>query len=102
MLSNFNEWLQFHIDILEKRRLPFFIWSFGLFSAFLGMTIYENILFKLNNSILFSKLVVDNIDTLKHGLWIVPLIILLFFWFIGLTIHKSNIREIFGLKNKYS
>ena len=102
MLSNFNEWLQFHIDILEKRSLPFFIWSFGLISAFLGMITYEYFLFRLNNSIFLSKLFINYIDTLKQGLWFVPLIILLIFWFIGLTIHKSNIREMFDLKNKYS
>uniref|UniRef100_UPI001BB46CD6 hypothetical protein n=1 Tax=Acinetobacter baumannii TaxID=470 RepID=UPI001BB46CD6 len=55
---------------------------------------YENLVTKLYNSI-FSKLIVDNIDLLRHGLWIVPLVILLFFWEVGLAQHKKNINKMF-------
>lgn len=64
--------------------------------AYLGIIIYETILTRLYNSI-FHNLIVDNIDILKQGLWVVPLIVFLFFWQIGLDQHKKNIQKIFNL-----
>lgn len=94
MLSKFTDWLEFHVEVLERKKLPFFIWSFGMFMACIGIVAYENLVTRLYNSI-FSKLIVDNIDLLRHGLWIVPLVIFVFFWEVGLAQHKKNINKMF-------
>lgn len=94
MLSKFTDWLEFHTEVLEREKRPFFIWLFGIVMAFISRFTYENLLTRLYNSI-FGKLIVDNIDLLKHGLWIAPLVILLFFWNLGLAQHKKNINKMF-------
>ena len=84
MLSKFTDWLEFHIEVLERKKFPFFIWLFGAFMACIGIFVYENLVTRLYNSI-FNKLIVDNIDMLRHGLWIVPLVIFLIFWEVGVA-----------------
>ena len=96
MFSKLSEWFEFHIAVLERKKQPFFIWLSGILMAYLGIIIYETILTRLYNSI-FHNLIVDNIDILKQGLWVVPLIVFLFFWQIGLDQHKKNIQKIVNL-----
>ena len=96
MFSKLSEWFEFYIAVKKKKKQPFFIWLSGILMAYLGIIIYETILTRLYNSI-FHNLIVDNIDILKQGLWVVPLIVFLFFWQIGLDQHKKNIQKIFNL-----
>lgn len=100
MLSKFIDWLEFHIAILEIKSLPLYIWLLGLVMACIGQFVYGNLLTSFYNSpynAIFKKLIVDYIDVLIHGLWIVPLVIFLYFWEAGLTHHKKNIRKICNL-----
>lgn len=95
MLSKFIEWFEFHTEMLDRKKQPLFIWSLGAVVACLSIFVYEGIVAKLYDSFL-NKLIVNNMDILRHGLWIIPLAIFLWFWGIGLNKHKKNIDKIFG------
>ncbi|MDH1714733.1 hypothetical protein, partial [Acinetobacter johnsonii] len=67
-----------------------------LFSQYL----YPYILQKFYNLQIFSQYlfrdtIEKNLNYLVHGLWIIPLIIFMFFFMIGIKIHQDNIRRIY-------
>lgn len=96
MLSKFNEWFLFHIEVLDRKKLPYLIWFFGMVVAAISIFFYEKIVTRFHNIPIFSKLIEDNADILWHGLWVIPLVISIFFWRVGVAQHRKDIDKIFN------
>lgn len=96
MLSKFTEWFVFHIEVLDRKKLPYIIWFFGMAVAVISIFFYEEIVTRFHEIPIFSKSIEDNVDILRHGLWIIPLAIFIFFWRVGLAQHRKDIDKIFN------
>ena len=100
MKEDLIDWLNFHADVLGKHKFPCFVWGVGTVLMLFSQYLYPYILQKFYNMQIFSQYlfrdtIEKNLNYLVHGLWIIPLIIFMFFFMIGIKIHQDNIRRIY-------
>jgi hypothetical protein len=100
MKEDFINWLNFHAEILNRYKITYFLWGIGMVLMPISQYLYPQILkiiynFQIFSQYIFRKFVEENINYLVHGLWVIPLIIFMFFFIVGLKIHQENIEKIY-------
>lgn len=100
MKDRIIDWLSFHESVLTTHKLPFCLWIVGIIFALMAMYSYPYLLFKIYNFELFHQYIFrepieNNLHYLKHGLWGIPLLIMVFFGKFGVDIHLKNIKRIY-------
>lgn len=73
MKDSFMDWLYFHGEILERHRLPYFVWVVGIISMLAVQHFYSKVIISIYNFQLFGQfpfkpLIESNINYLIHGL----------------------------------
>lgn len=51
--------------------------------------------FQLFGNFHFRHIIDTNIDFLKHGMWLIPVVALVFFIVLGIQIHQRNIQKVY-------
>lgn len=100
MKDKFIDWLHFHGEILERYRLPYFVWVVGIISMLIAQHFYPKFIngiynFQLFGQFPFKPLIENNINYLIHGLWLIPLMVLGFFIVLGIQIHLKNVKRVY-------
>lgn len=100
MKDSVMDWLYFHGEILEKYKLPYFIWVIGIISMLVAQYFYPKVIngiynFQFFGNFPFRQIIETNIDFLKHGMWLIPIVALGFFIVIGIQIHQRNIKRVY-------
>ncbi len=100
MKEKFIEWVCFHGEILERYKFPYVVWSVGVVVMFGVQCFYPKIInaiyeFQLLGQFPFRQIIEINIDYLKHGMWLIPMLVLGFFIVFGIQIHQKNIKRIY-------
>lgn len=100
MKEKFIEWVYFHGEFLERYRLPYFVWVIGIISMLIAQHFYPKVIkgiynFQFFGNFPFRPIIETNIDFLKHGMWLIPMIVLGFFIVLGIQIHRRNIKRVY-------
>lgn len=100
MKEKITDWLYFHVEILERYRLPYFVWVVGIIFMLLAQYFYPKFIngiynFQLFGQFPFKPLIENNINYLIHGLWLIPLIVFGFFVVAGVQIHQRNVKNVY-------
>lgn|SRR5690606_6557036 len=100
MMEKIIDWFHFHVEILERYKLPYFVWGIGLIAMLVAQHVYPKIIhgfynFQFLGNFPFKPIIATNVDFLKHGMWLIPMVTLGFFIVLGIQIHQKNIKRIF-------
>lgn len=100
MKEKIIDWLYFHVEILERYKLPYLIWGVGLIAMFVTQYLYPKIIhgiynFQLLGSFPFKSIIETNVVFLKNGMWLIPMVVLGYFVVLGIQIHQKNIQRVY-------
>lgn len=100
MKEKIIDWFYFHVEILESYKFPYFVWAIGLIAMFVAQHIYPKIIhgiydFQLLGNFPFKSIIAANVDFLRHGMWLVPMVVLGYFVILGIQIHQKNIQRVY-------
>lgn len=100
MKEKIIDWFYFHVEILERYKLPYFVWGIGLIAMLVAQHFYFKAINRIYNFQLFGNLpfrqaIETHIFFVKHGMWLIPMVTLVFFIILGIQIHQRNIQRIY-------
>lgn len=95
------ERLSDHIEILERKSGPYWIFSIGLLAAMIVALAYDHFIYTLYNTHLmnvypFQKVIEDNLTGIQWGFFIIPSLVVLAFTQLAFDTHKKNYERIYG------
>lgn len=93
MTYEFQDWLELHSAVLVRRTKPLYIFILGSALALLVQFFYIRGVRSFHNHEMFKVLVEQNLDILSIGAWLVPVIVILIFASLSISIHRENVRK---------
>jgi len=100
MKEKIIDWFHFHVEILERYKLPYFVWGIGLLAMLVAQHFYFKAIngiynFQLFGNFPFRQTIETHIYFVKHGMWLIPMVALVFFIVLGIQIHQRNIQRVY-------
>lgn len=100
MKEKIIDWFHFNVEILERYRLPYFVWGIGIISMLVAQHFYPKVInviynFQFFGQFPFKPIIETNINYVIHGMWLIPLVALGFFIVLGIQIHQRNIKRVY-------
>lgn len=93
MIYKFQDWLELHSAILMRRTKPLYIFILGSVVALLAQFLYIRGVRSFYSHEILKVLVEQNLNILSIGTWLVPVVVILIFASLSISIHQENVRK---------